>query len=239
MVKISVVVPTLNEKNYVGSLLGSLKRQLRKGDEILVVDSHSSDGTAEIAGKYTKNVFPMPRLGIGPAKTYGAKRAKNEVVAFVDADSVVPPDWLDSIRQAFVVGSADIFWGFTIMRSDYAYKRGFYVFGARLQYFACDVIHKAFSIRFVSPNNCAFRRSIFLKAGGYRPVTYEDWDLAVRMKNMKDLKYCYDPDSTVMVSDRRIIKIGIFRAVLYWAVRIMNILTSENRTHSKSYGAVR
>lgn len=235
MVKISVVVPTLNEKNYIGSLLGSLKRQLRKGDEIVVVDSHSSDGTAKISRKYTKNVFFMPRMGIGPAKTFGAKRAKNEVIVFVDADSVVPPNWLDGIREAFAVNPADVFWGFSTFMSDSKCKHRFYVFGGKLQYFICDIIHKISGVRFVSPNNCAFRRSIFLKVGGYRPVIYEDWDLAVRMKKLKDIRYHFDPNSTVMVSDRRLRKIGVFRAIVHWSLQVMNILTSEKRTNSKLY----
>lgn len=237
-VPISVVIPTLNEENYIGPLLKSLKPQLKRGDEIIIVDSYSSDGTVKIARKYTGKIFFMPRLGIGPAKTYGARRAKNAVVAFIDADSIVSRDWLDRTRRAFADG-ADVFYGLAFFTSPSKLRYALYNSGSKFVYALSGVIYRAIGVFWVPPNNCAFRRSVFLKAGGYRPVVCEDWDLAVRFKRFTEVRYKYDSESVVLMSDRRFRKRGFFRTVAEWVFHALNILIGGSVAHSKQYGAVR
>jgi len=72
-------VPTLNEENYIGDTLESLKKQIDAEDEIIIVDSFSTDRTLEISESYGVRVYQVPRGGIGPAKTYGAMKAVFEL----------------------------------------------------------------------------------------------------------------------------------------------------------------
>lgn len=244
MVKVSVIVPTLNEEKYVEPFLKSLKSQMRKRDELLVVDGYSSDKTAMIAKKYTKNVLLMPRLGIGAAKTFGAKRAKNEVVAFLDSDSTIMPGWLDGIREAFENG-ADVFYGGTMYKTDSEHSRKiFYMAMLKVSSALCDIVHdvvrNAFGMVWVSPNNCAFRKDVFLKAGGYAAVVCEEWDLALRLKKINGIKYHYDAESIVLISDRRFRKNGLIRTRVKWIIAVVGILTKNDKAADpKRYGAVR
>lgn len=237
-VPISVIIPTLNEENYIEPLLKSLKPQLKRGDEIIIVDSHSSDDTVKIARKYTGKIFFMPALGIGPAKTYGVRRAKNGVVAFIDADSIVAKDWLDRTRRAFADG-ADVFYGLALFASPSKFWYAVYNSGSKFVYALSGIIHKTIGVLWIPPNNCAFRRSVFLKAGGYRPVVCEDWDLAVRFKRFMGIRYKYDSRSLVLMSDRRFRKRGFFRTVAEWAFHALSILVGGSVAHSKQYGVVR
>lgn len=237
-VPVSVVVPTLNEENYLGALLRSLKPQLKRGDELIIVDSRSSDNTVKIARRYTKQVFFMPRLGIGPAKTYGARRAKNAVVAFLDADSTVNAGWLERTRAAFAAG-ADVFYGMAFFTSPSKVRYILYNAGSRFVYAMSGVIHGVLGVLWIPPNNCAFRKSVFLKAGGYRGVVCEDWDLAVRFRGMAPVKYSYDIGSVVLMSDRRFMKSGFFRTVGEWAFHALSILIRGPTANSRQYGVVR
>ena len=61
--KISVIIPTLNAENEISGLLDAINKQQIKPDEILVIDSMSSDRTIEICETYP-NVHIMQRQEI-------------------------------------------------------------------------------------------------------------------------------------------------------------------------------
>ena len=59
-------------------------------DEIVIVDTGSSDRTREIAGKYTSRVYEFPWCGdFSAARNYGFERATKEYCMWVDADDVM------------------------------------------------------------------------------------------------------------------------------------------------------
>lgn len=99
---LSVVVPARDEVANVPVLLATLVPQLRAGDEVLVVDDHSTDGTAGAARAAGAEVLPAPALPEGWAGKQwachtGAAAAANDVVLFLDADTRVEPGGLDRI----------------------------------------------------------------------------------------------------------------------------------------------
>ncbi len=81
--KLSVVIPTLNEREFLGELL----RQIEPRDdvEVVVVDANSADGTAEVAEEHSVKVL---RCGgdVSAARNMGAKEAKGGYLLFLDAD---------------------------------------------------------------------------------------------------------------------------------------------------------
>ena len=82
--KVSVVFPTLNEVECIEQVL----REIPAGvvDEVLVVDGHSTDGTAELVRKLGFRVIEQEGTGYGRAVAIGLKQAQGDVVIPVDAD---------------------------------------------------------------------------------------------------------------------------------------------------------
>ncbi len=84
--KISAVIITGNEENNINECLNSVKW----ADEIIVVDSESTDNTVEIAKKFTDKVFIHKWEGYASQKTYAISLAKNAWILSLDADERVP-----------------------------------------------------------------------------------------------------------------------------------------------------
>jgi glycosyltransferase involved in cell wall biosynthesis len=87
MKKISVIIPTLNEGDYIESALQSLAEQTYQGFELIVKDGLSADDTVEIAKGYADLVVSGKDVSIGDARNKGARRANGDVLAFLDADT--------------------------------------------------------------------------------------------------------------------------------------------------------
>ena len=96
MKSVSIVVITYNEeKNISGCLSSLLKVDYPKNKyEILVIDA-STDKTFDIASKFKNvKVIKSKEKGFAVQRNLGIKLSKNELVAFTDADCIVPKDWL-------------------------------------------------------------------------------------------------------------------------------------------------
>jgi 4,4'-diaponeurosporenoate glycosyltransferase len=99
-----VIVPARDEEERLPALLESLNRQEAAPLEVIVVDDHSRDRTAELAGRLGARVLPAPPLPPGwTGKTWacwnGALAARGERLLFLDADTVVEPGGLERILR--------------------------------------------------------------------------------------------------------------------------------------------
>lgn len=102
MRKFSVVVPAFNEEKLLPACLESLLGQEYAGEiEILVVDNASTDRTAEVARRHGARVIEEPRRGYCNALMRGFAAAQGEIIACTDADSVVPPDWIERLAREY------------------------------------------------------------------------------------------------------------------------------------------
>jgi len=97
MSKVTAVISAFNEEKNIERCLKSLSF----ADEIVVVDNSSSDKTAEIAKKYTKNVFIQendPNL-IDLQKNFGFEKASSEWILSIDADEEVSIELAQEIKK--------------------------------------------------------------------------------------------------------------------------------------------
>ncbi len=99
---VSVIIPARNEEQNLGRLLNSLASQTCRPMEVLVIDDHSTDGTADIALAYEVRLIssaPLPGRWLGKpwACWQAAERAAGEILVFLDADTFLEPDGIARI----------------------------------------------------------------------------------------------------------------------------------------------
>jgi glycosyltransferase involved in cell wall biosynthesis len=104
---VSVIIPTRNEVSAISRVLADLPANLL--NEVLVVDSNSTDGTPEIAAKMGACVVHEPRRGYGRACLTGLACADApDVVVFLDGDYSDRPSELPLLLAPIIEGRADI-----------------------------------------------------------------------------------------------------------------------------------
>lgn len=96
MNKISAVIITLNEERNIGRCLQSLSSTV---DEVVVVDSFSTDTTADICARYGVRFVAHDWEGYGATKNYANGLATNDLILSVDADEALSPELAASIRR--------------------------------------------------------------------------------------------------------------------------------------------
>lgn len=95
MPTLSVVVITRNEEANLARCLKSIAF----ADEIIVVDSHSTDRTPEVAAEFGARFFKIDWTGFGAAKQSGVDRAKGDWILSLDADEELTPELAGAIRR--------------------------------------------------------------------------------------------------------------------------------------------
>jgi len=97
--KISLVIPAHNEEKYIES---AIKNSDGKFHEIIVVDNASTDKTKQIAETFSGvRVVSEPSKGLTKARQKGLMEAKGDLVAYVDADTLMPKKWTEKVLKEF------------------------------------------------------------------------------------------------------------------------------------------
>lgn len=105
-VRLTVVIPTLNEAHYLPCLLAALTSQTRPPDEVIVADAGSTDGTPDIARQQGAAVVPggMPAVG----RNAGARAAQGDLLLFLDADVLPACDFIERLLAEFEQRESDV-----------------------------------------------------------------------------------------------------------------------------------
>lgn len=105
--RVSVVIPTYNEAQAIGLVLADIPADLV--EQVIVVDSNSTDGTAQIASKMGAQVLHEPRRGYGRACLTGLAAVNApDVVLFLDGDYSDRPAEISRLLEPLREGTADI-----------------------------------------------------------------------------------------------------------------------------------
>jgi glycosyltransferase involved in cell wall biosynthesis len=101
---ISVFIITQNEADRIASVINAV---LEIADEILVIDSGSSDNTVEIAKSLGAKTFYNAWTGYGQQKVFGESLCKNKWILNIDADEEVMPELAREIKKLFAENKQD------------------------------------------------------------------------------------------------------------------------------------
>ena len=105
--RVSVIIPTHNEAQAISRVLADLPSDLVT--EVIVVDSSSTDGTAQIAADLGARVIQEPRRGYGQACLTGLAATNSpDIVVFLDGDYSDRPSELPLLLDPIIQGNADI-----------------------------------------------------------------------------------------------------------------------------------
>ncbi len=197
---ISVIIPAYNEEKYLSRTLDTVRAGERKPDEIIVVDGGSTDSTPQVAKANGAKVVTIPHRGIGFARQMGLEAARGDIIAFTDADTLVPKNWLTKIEETLSrPGVVGVFGNFMVPDGRIPYR----LYVNTIQQVGNWLWWYIFRIPWAPGQNTAFLRATGIAAGGY-PVDYkiaEDIEMARRL--MKIGKLVYRSDLIVTSSGRR------------------------------------
>lgn len=231
---ISVIIPTYNEEKYIETCLKSLECQDFPGNyEVIVSDGSSTDDTAAIASGHADRVIVDRKDTIAYGRQAGAHAAKYSILAFTDADTYIPPDWLSnlaaSLEDCRIVG---------------AHGKLLPLDGNRIENDFCNYVLSPYSQFMVNINkpsvpgsNFAVRRKAFNKVRGFNTklVTAEDVDLCNRIKKLG--RFIYNPDAVVYVSTRRVREWGYLKMLSFYTSNTIKYHTTGSA--GKFYDVIR
>ncbi|MBA4376987.1 MAG: glycosyl transferase family 2 [Anaerolinea sp.] len=180
---VSVVVPAYNAGSTLEKCLTALQNQTcpKICYEIIVVDDGSHDDTLEIARRYGVRVLSQANQGAAVARNFGAREAQGELILFTDSDCEPLEDWISQMVEPFsapeIVGAK----GFYKTRQRQIVARF-----AQLEYdMKCEKLKRETYIDFVDTYSAAYRREVFLQAGGfdaiYTTASGEDSELSYKL----------------------------------------------------------
>lgn len=232
--KLSVIIPALNEERLIEKCLKSIIRQNvpRNDYEIIVVDGGSQDRTVKIAKKYADTVLSSDRKGIGYQQNFGARHASGNILLFLHADTYLITERvfqrvLRYFRDKDVVAVAI---------SHILYPENSY--GIKIFNFM-DLIWRNFFARLIKANTggpiLAVRRNIFEEIGGFIEEVGEDSEIGLRLR--KKGKIFRDPKIDAYSSSRRFEKEGALKNTLKYILLFVGFIF--NKKIAISYPEIR
>jgi len=208
--KISVIIPVFNEEKVISNCLTHIFDQTIPPDEVIVVDNNCSDRTIELAKKFPIRLISEKKQGITPARDKGFNAAKYEILGRIDADTVVPKNWVEEVKKRFENDPELVaFSGSTTFKD----KR----FNALIKY-----PEKAYfsSYRMMTGHDCLYGPNMAILKRIWEQVkeftckddhlVHEDVDLAIHIAELNAGKIVFDPNFLVEASDRRWRKINTY-----------------------------
>lgn len=173
----SVIIPAKNECDNIVRCIRSIYglANNKKSVEVIVVDNGSTDNTVDIAREEGASVFIKEELKIAGLRNYGAQKASNKIIGFIDADCEVGEKWLEH--------------GYSILRNcdDIGVVGGQYMCPKESTWvqrtWASVRPRGSHSVNFVTSGNFFIKKDVFNEFGGFDEnlETGEDYDLCIRI----------------------------------------------------------
>lgn len=207
----SIIIVAHNGEEYLGQCLASVRQEAGPGDELIVVDNASSDGSAALVQREwpeARLIKSTRNLGFGAASNIGAQHAKGYYLVFLNQDTVVLSGWLEGLlavlesedREALVTSNQLFMAQPELVHStgaDLHYSGLIFLRGLLRP--AKDAARTVQRVHSIVGASFAVRRDIWGELGGFDPVFfmyYEEMDLSWRAQ-LAGYACFYAPDSVV------------------------------------------
>lgn len=200
--KVSVIIPAYNEEKFIARCLEALQNQTEKADEIIVVNNNSKDKTVKIARKFPVRIIPERKQGITHARNSGFDLATGDILARIDADTVVPKNWIKKIKNRFqedpnlIALSGPTFFGNGNFDRLQIVEKA--LIGSWKTIFGHDILYGS---------NMAITKKAWRKVKNHvcldDKLVHEDLDICIHLGKIKMGKIFFDKKLLVEVSERR------------------------------------
>ena len=224
IIKLSIIIPTLNESKRLPLLLSDLS-EINNKSEILIIDSTSKDKTRDIAFINGTRFYKVNKKNRGLQLNYGAQKAQGEWLLFIHADSRLKLNWSRKIEDILKRDSNFIYYfNFKVNNKSFTYR--FLEFLVNLRCFL-----------FKSPygdQGLLIGKENFKTYGGYKTIPLmEDFDFISRInkKNLRSLK------TPIFTSSRKWDEINfVWQSLKNWHLRRLMLKgVSINRIYKNYY----
>jgi GT2 family glycosyltransferase len=165
--EVSVIIPARNAEAFLSEELAALAAQeFDRCWEVVVVDNESTDGTAQLAQRWSDalpalRVVPCAGLGVNRARNAGVRTARAPKLLICDADDVVGPGWLQAMYDA--LDAADVVGGSLVTAELNAGLPGL----ARIGGTKTKLLKTLDHLPYAPGGNMGFRRAVFDAVDGF------------------------------------------------------------------------
>jgi len=226
---ISIVIPAYNEEKLIGACLDALTQQkTTKKFEVILVDNNSTDKTVIIAEKY-KNKLDLKIVlqkvkGRGPARQRGFQEAKGKIIFSTDADTIVPPCWIERLSKTLQESTAVGVTGTCKIVDCGWFTNTCFNF---IQPFSMRIYRLIFGHYWFSGFNFAIYKDIYEKSGGFnaRLNVQEDSELSFKVSKIGKIKFI--PNVPVIFSGRRF-QNGLLKGLLPYLTTFIGYFHQKN-----------
>lgn len=229
--KLSIVIPAYNEENYIGKCLSSVVKAVEAVPhqvEVIVVNNASVDRTRDIIlGFQNVKLVDEPRKGLPQARQSGFEATTGDLIANIDADTLVPAIWIDYVMSEFAKNP-----NLVALSGPYIYydRSKFNNFLVKmyycLGYFMHVMNHHVFHVgAMIQGGNFVLRRTALEKIGGYdTSIKFygEDADIANRISKVGRVKFTFS--LPMYTSARRFDKEGLWKTGWKYFMSFLSIM---------------
>lgn len=225
----SIIIPTLNEEQYLPRLLTCLSKQSTFHFEIIIVDGMSDDKTVEKAESFRDTfmkkhvqltIIKSDHRNVSVQRNKGASVATGDYLIFFDADVQVPPTYISSIEKETKRETIACATTWVDADSDDPKDKA-----VAILHNAIYEISHVLEIDFIPGYNCIVRKDIFHEVQGFSPrvVMEEDYDLAKKIRSKgHDITVLKQPH--LVVSLRRYRKEGHLNVIRKYTIATAHFL---------------
>lgn len=203
--RVSFVIIAYNEEDTIANCLEAITKQTIKPSEIILVDNNSDDATIKIAQEFKVTIVREKEQGVMKARLTGLNAAKGDIIIAIDADTIIPKDYVRVIldtfndeavnalttygksRKEYIIPNSSKFWSWCY----FTFTKGY--FGYQLLWGANMVIRKkawlASRKYIVAPDSLYIHDdqeiSLALATAGYEVFLMKNYSVSVDMEGLQ------------------------------------------------------